>query len=240
MEWTDDAIVLAVRKHGEHGVIASLLTRDHGRHPGLVRGGTGRKARGLMQPGNGLRATWRGRLADHLGGYVCELTDARAARVLGDPRGLAGLAAACALAEAALPEREPHPAVYESLAVLLDMLGQGGWASALVKWELGLLAELGFGLDLTRCAATGVSDDLTHVSPRTGRAVSRAAAGPYRERLLVLPPFLLRPGAAADTAAEVLDGLALTAHFLDRHVLTPAGRTLPAARHRLVQGLRDS
>ena len=236
MEWTDDGIILAVRKHGENGAIASLLTRDHGRHPGLVRGGTGRKARGVLQPGNGVRATWRGRLPDHLGAYTCELTAARAARVLNDPPGLAGLTATCAMAEAVLPEREAHRPVFEGLSVLLDVLGGDGWASAYVKWELGLLAELGFGLDLARCAATGATGDLTHVSPRTGRAVSRAAAAPYLNVLLPLPPFLLRPGGAA-APAEVLDGLALTAHFLDRHVFQPAGRALPPARRRLADHL---
>lgn len=241
MEWSDDAIVLTARKHGETSAIVSLLTRAHGRHLGLVRGGAGRRARGLYQPGNRLSATWRGRLADHLGTYSCEMTDAVAANLMADPLRLAALTSACAVAEAALPEREAHAPVFEGLGILLGALNDPdgtAWPTVYVKWELGLLRELGFGLDLSACAATGATDDLTHVSPRSGRAVSAGAAEPYRDKLLALPAFLLRSGTLAD-AGEVLDGLRVTGYFLDRHVFSQRRDAKPPdARQRLVDRLR--
>jgi len=240
MEWSDDGVVVSVREHGETSAIVSLLTMDHGRHAGLVRGATGKRMRGVLQPGNRVKATWRARLAEHLGGLTCELTDSIAAGVIGDRKRLAGLAAACAVTETALPEREPHPRVFNGLIALLLVLAESElWPSAYVKWELGVLAELGFGLDLSRCAVTGRGEDqLTHVSPRTGRAVSQSAAEPYRERLLALPPFLLEEGRAG-SAVEVTQGLALTGHFLERHVYAPGYRRLPAARVRLVERMAE-
>lgn len=235
MEWSDDGVVVSVREHGETSAIVSLLTLDHGRHVGLVRGAAGKRMRGVLQPGNRVSATWRARLAEHLGGLTCELTDSIAAGVIGDRKRLAGLAAACAVTETALPEREPHPRVFNGLIALLSVLADSDlWPSAYVKWELGLLAELGFGLDLSRCAVTGQGGDLAYVSPRTGRAVSQSAAEPYRERLLVLPSFLLEEGGAG-SADEVAQGMALTGHFLERHVYAPGHRGLPAARARLVE-----
>ncbi len=239
MEWTDDAIVLSTRPHGEAAAVARLLTREHGVHAGLVRGGAGKRLRGVLQPGNRVRATWRARLADHLGTYACEPTGAVAAALLGDPLRLAGLSAACAVAAVALPEREAHPAVFAGLAALLDALAGEQWPSAYVKWELGLLGELGFGLDLSRCAATGGNDQLAYVSPKTGRAVSLSAGEPYREKLLALPPFLLAEGATGDGAA-VADGLRLTGHFLDRHVFVHRAGGVPAARQRLVDRLHHT
>lgn len=238
MEWVDEGIVLSVRKHGETSAIAMLLTRRHGRHAGLVRGGIGKAARGVLQPGNRVEARWRARLAEHLGTLVCEAVHAYAAAVLDDPDRLAALSAACAVAEAALPEREPAAAVHDGLLALLGAIENGVWPVAYVRWELGLLAELGFGLDLTECAATGRNDQLAYVSPKSGRAVSLAAGEPYRERLLVLPPFLVDGAGNGATAADLSNGLRLTGHFLERHVFAPAGTSMPAARRRLEERLR--
>lgn len=238
MDWTDDGIVLAARKHGETSVIATLLTRAHGRHLGLVRGGAGKKARGLYLPGNRVTARWRARLAEHLGTFSCEMTSAFAATVLKDRLRLAALSAACAVAEASLPERQPHAAVFDALVALLGVLGGGDrqWPSAYVKWELGLLGEIGFGLDLSACAATGRNDQLAYVSPKSGRAVSLAAGEPYKGALLPLPGFLLREGAWGEPD-EVAQGLKLTGYFLERNVFHPTDRSLPPARNRLAERL---
>ena len=236
MDWTDEGIVIAARKHGETSAILTLLTHGHGRHLGLVRGGAGRRARGLYQPGNTVAAHWRARLSEHLGTYSCEPVAANAATLFDRSGALAALAAACALADAALPEREPHPTAYAALLDLVAALLGTGWAEAYVRWELALLAELGFGLDLASCAATGVNDGLAFVSPRTGRAVSAAAGEPYRARLLTLPVFLIQEAQAA-TTEDILAGLALTGHFLERCVFAPDGRSLPAARTRLVDAM---
>lgn len=232
MDWQDDGIILSVRKHGESSAIVSVLTREHGRHAGLVRGGAGKRMSGILQPGNRVQASWRARLPDHLGTYTMEPAGAYAAAALGDAPRLAALTSACALIEAALPEREPHPAVLEGLEILLGAIDDDTvWPTIYVKWELGLLQELGFGLDLTACAATGVTDDLTFVSPRSGRAVSAAAAGPYKERLLPLPGFLL----AGDRDADIAAGLRLTGYFLENHVFLHRDAHLPAARKRLAE-----
>jgi DNA repair protein RecO (recombination protein O) len=240
MDWTDDGIVLSARKHGESAAIASLLTRGHGRHTGLVRGGNSRRQRGVLQTGNMVRAAWRARLEEHLGTYSVELVEGHAARVMDDPGRLAAMAAACALVDMVLPEREAHPNLFESLGALLGTLIEEAWAEAYVIWELTLLAELGFGLDLTECAATGATDELIYVSPKSGRAVSADAGEPYRDKLLPLPAFLLSP-ATAETGT-LSDGLRLTGYFLDRHVLTPHDKSLPDARQRLAErfGRRDS
>ncbi len=238
MHWSDAGIVLSARKHGENSAIVSLLTAGRGRHVGLVRGATGKRMRGILQPGNEVTATWRARLAEHLGSYTVELAAAWAAGILEDPLGLAALSSACAVAEVVLPEREAHPAVYAGFRVLLEALeATPTWPAVYVRWETGLLAELGFGLDLSRCAASGATDDLIYVSPRTGRAVSRKAGEGYEERLLALPGFLLGPNGGDErpwSARDILDGLALTGHFLESHVLAPHGVRVPAARTRLV------
>lgn len=235
MEWTDQGILLTLRRHGESSVIVTLLTQQHGRHAGLIRGGTGKASRGALQPGNRLLVTWKARLAEHLGLITWDILTPHGTRWLDDPRRLAGLSAACAMAEATLPEQEPIPAAHDGLAALLESLAEDDWPSLYVQWELGLLAELGYGLDLTRCAATGATDHLVYVSPRSGRAVSAAAGEPYHDRLLPLPRFLLAPQPASQT--DVLDGLRLTGHFLERRVLAPHGRSLPPARARMVQRL---
>lgn len=236
MDWTDQGIVLSARRHGESSAVASLLTRTHGRHAGLVRGGWGKRGRATLQPGNTVQAHWRARLAEHLGTFVLEPDRTFAAGVFNEPLRLAALASACALADCALPEREPHPAIHDALGALLAALvhEDPAWPQAYVRWEVRLLADLGFGLDLKSCAATGTESNLAFVSPRTGRAVSAEAAGPWRDRLLPLPGFLA--GAEpTDGIESIAQGLALTAHFLERHVFAPHGRALPAARRRLAQ-----
>ena len=237
MEWTDEALVLAARPHGEGAAVVQLLTRARGRHAGLFHGG-GSRRRGVVEPGNRVVATWRARLAEHLGTCTLEATRYTGAELMDAPRRLAGLAAACAVAEVALPEREPHPAVFDATAVLFDALTapEGEiWPTVYVHWEIGLLAELGFGLDLSRCAATGATAGLVYVSPRTGRAVSKAAGAQYKDKLLALPAFLVS-GSAGDAAA-IVAGLDLTGHFLGVHVFGPLNRPLPPARARLVTAL---
>jgi DNA repair protein RecO (recombination protein O) len=237
MEWRDTGFVLAVRRHGENAVIVDLLTRDHGRYAGLVRGGQSPKLRAVLQPGNEVAAVWRGRLAEHLGTFACEIVRAHAAQVLDDPDRLSALTAAAALVATALPEREPHPDVFALFTGLIDALDSAAdWPACYVGWERDLLAALGFGLDLSRCAATGITADLAYVSPRTGRAVSRAAGLPYRDKLLALPEFLWRGGPADRN--QIALGMALTEHFLVHHVFLPQGRTLPAARLRLAERMR--
>jgi DNA repair protein RecO (recombination protein O) len=232
MQWTDAAFVVALRRHGESALILELLTRDHGRHLGLVRGGQSPKLRAVLQPGNEVAAVWRGRLSEHLGSMTCELLHAHAARFIDDPDRLAGLTAAAALVAATLPEREPHPDVFASFASLLDAFDSADdWPARYVRWECGLLAALGFALDLSCCAVTGATADLSYVSPRTGRAVSREAGLPYKDKLLILPEFMWQPGVAGQT--QIAQGLRLTEHFLLHHVLAPQGRALPPARARL-------
>ncbi|MDJ0683285.1 MAG: DNA repair protein RecO [Alphaproteobacteria bacterium] len=234
MDWRDDGIVLSLRKHGESGAIAALLTRDHGRHAGLVRGARSAKLRGVLQPGNLVRADWRARLAEHLGHFTIEALEARVAPLLTSPGRLAALTSACALLDIALPERAPVPEIYDLTDALTERLADDDWAEAYVKWEAALLAALGFGLDLNACAATGVTDDLIFVSPKSGRAVSREAGAPYKERLLRLPGFLLpRPQTAPPTPEDVVRGLRLTGYFLNEQVARPGGQTLPDARSRL-------
>ena len=237
MEWRDLGFVLAARRHGEGALIIELLTAEHGRHGGLVRGGQSPRRRALFQPGNLVAAQWRGRLPEHLGQFECELVRAYAAPLIDDPDRLGALAAAAALVAAALPEREPQRDVYASFAALLATLDSGeDWPRHYVGWERDLLAALGFGLDLSRCAATGTADDLAYVSPRTGRAVSREAGAPYKARLLPLPQFLWRDSPA--DAAGIAAGLALTGYFLEHHLLAPQGRPLPEARRLFCDRMR--
>ncbi len=241
MDWSDDGIVLAARRHGEHALIVQLLTREHGRHAGLVRGGASSRQRGNYQPGNLVYAQWRGRLPEHLGAYVCEVKRSHAAVVLDDPLRLAALSAACAVGEAALPEREPHRPVFEGFLALLDALtGHDAWGEVYIRWELGVLAELGYGLDLSACAATGRNDELAFVSPKSGRAVSLSAGEPYRDKLLPLPAFLTDSGPASPgdlERGELEQGLRLAGYFLQNRLFASLGRGLPAARQRLAERL---
>ena len=233
IEWRDEAFVLSARAHGEVAAVVQLLTRDHGRHAGLVPGGQGRRMRPVLQPGNAVAVQWRARLREHLGTLALELTRGHAGRFLQDYARLEALASAAAIAESTLPEREPQPGAYEGFAALLEALSEPAWAEAYVQWELLMLQAVGFGLDLTRCAAGGDNDQLAYVSPRSGRAVSFAAGEAYRDRLLPLPGFLL--GRSSGGAAEVGQGLRLTGYFLEKHIFHPQNRALPAARLRLAQ-----
>jgi DNA repair protein RecO (recombination protein O) len=235
VEWTDIGIVLGARRHGETSAVAELMTREHGRHLGLVRGGAGVRLKPVLQTGNLVSATWRARLDENLGYYVVEAMDLRAASYLTAAYALYGLhhlAALCRL----LPERDPHPPVFDLLEHTIAGLGAPLPASALVAFfELQLLAELGFGLDLSSCAATGATTDLVYVSPRSGRAVSRQAGEPWRDKLLPLPAFLGAGGEGqVPSLAELRDGFALTGFFLARHVYDPRGELLPAARHHFI------
>jgi DNA repair protein RecO (recombination protein O) len=233
MQWTDEGIVLGVRRHGETSVILELMTHERGRHLGLVRGGTGRQLRGVLQPGNSLRATWRARLDEHLGNYAVEGINLRAADFLAAAHAVHGvthLAALCRL----LAEREPHARIHGALETILDALDDpAAVAPMIARFELAFLAELGFGLDLASCAATGATADLIYVSPRSGRAVSRAGGEAYRDKLMRLPGFLGRDDEPA-SAADIADAFALTGFFLERHAFAPRGLALPDARARFV------
>ena len=236
MEWADEGIVLSVRPYGETSAIVEALTHLHGRHLGLVHGGASRKVRAMLQPGNLLHITWRARLNEHLGSFHAEPLRVRAGAVLERRDALIGLNAFAAMAGTVLPEREAHVGVYGAAEVLLDAIAErdfAHWAPLYVRWEAGLLEELGFGLDLSRCAATGSIDDLIYVSPRSGRAVSGDAGAPYADRLLKLPAFLLGSQNAGPSASEILEGLKLTAYFLLERVLQPHGKDLPQSRIRL-------
>lgn len=236
MEWTDEGTIIGVRQHGEASVILEVMTALHGRHLGLVRGGRSSKSQAALQPGNAVSVTWRARLDEHLGEYRVELLTSHAARLIEAPVALYGLATIAALLRL-LPERDPHPALHEGLSVLVQHLDELRLAPALiVRFEIAMLAELGFGLDLTRCAVTGSPDDLSHVSPKSGKAVSRREAQPYADRLLALPAFLSQgQGARAPSAADILAGFALTGYFLRRHLYEPRGLAEPPERARLVE-----
>lgn len=236
MEWTASGRIVAVRPHGETSAVIEVLTAEHGRHAGLVRGGRSRAMRPILQPGNRVRAVWRARLESHLGGFQVEAEDLSAGVVMDDPLALSGLNAACAMASQCLPEREEHPSVANAFEVLIASLENPDvWPALYVRWEAGLLSDLGYGLDLRRCAATGVETDLVYVSPKSGRAVSAEAGAPYKDRMLALPDFM--KGGGAITEGDVGAGLKLTAHFIERRVLWPTDRMLPDARTRMIERL---
>ena len=233
MEWRDEGVLLAVRPHGETAAIIEVFTALHGRHAGVVRGGASRRLSPILQIGAHLAVTWRARLDGHIGAFGVEPMRSRTG-VLGDRVGLSGLSSICALLQVALAEREPHPALWASSIKLLDALQTApDWPLQYLRWEMLLLEELGFGLDLTSCAVTGSREDLAYVSPKTGRAVGRAAAGDWVARLLPLPVALLGQGPA--DGPEIVQGLAVTGHFLARELTQMLnGRPLPEARTRLV------
>ena len=234
IEWRDEGALLKVRKHGETSVIIEVFTATHGRAAGIVRGGTSRKIAPILQPGAQLDVTWKARLEEHLGSFTVEPVRSRAAVVMSDRVALAGLNAVTAILAFALPEREDHPPLYKRSIQLLDLLGQGDvWPLAYLQWEMALLNELGFGLDLSSCAVTGSTENLTYVSPRTGRAVAQTAAGEWADRMLPLTPVMVGEGDADVT--DVITALSTTGHFLENHLAPSLGdRTLPEARARLI------
>lgn len=231
LEWAAPAIVLAARPYGESGAVVTLMTEEHGRHAGLAKGGASRAQSALWQPGNLVEARWVGRLADQLGAVSGEMVHAAAARAMDDPLALAVLTAGCAVADGALPEREAHPACFHGLVQVIAALARGPEHALplLIRWEATLLAELGYGLDLASCAATGVTEGLVWVSPKSGRAVSEAAGAPYAGRLLKLPGFL-RDDTMSSDAKEWVAGLRLTGFFLERDAFGLQHRPLPQAR----------
>lgn len=243
MEWTDDAIILRVRKHGEANAIVNLLSESHGHHAGLVRGGASSRHRAVVQPGNQVRVTWRARLAEHLGSMRCEPIRALGIPTMGNAEKLAALNAACAVAVAALPEREPYPLCYQSFQRFLEALAGADFYRPFIGWEQSLLAELGYGLDLSGCAVTGETENLAYISPRTGRAVSAAAGADYADRLLPLPSSVLAmasgesPAPVSVSLSEVHKGLSVTSWFLKRHIFDLLNRPLPEARVRFQERL---
>jgi DNA repair protein RecO (recombination protein O) len=240
MDWNDEGVILSVRPHGETGAVLELFTRGHGRHLGLVHGGRSRRLRPVLQTGNHLDVTWKARLADHLGHFGVELRKGYAAAVMEDASALAALTSMAALARL-LPERDPHPNLYEVTLFVLGFLDEPQvWPALVVRWELALLEELGFGLDLASCAATGTTADLVYVSPKSGRAVSGEAGEPYKDRLLALPAFLRGRATGPVTEEDVRAGFALTGHFLDARVLRPRDFPMPDTRARLLSYLRPN
>lgn len=238
MQWTEDGVILGTRRHGETSAIVELFTETRGRHLGLVRGGRSKRSQVVLQPGNGVTATWRARLDEHLGLYAIEPREARAAALMESAHALYGFAVLAAHLRL-LPERDPHPALYRRFMGTLEALGDPlAGAAALARFELALLAELGFGLDLAQCAATGTRDDLAYVSPRSGRAVSRTAGAPYGERMLPLPPFLCDEAGGVPEAGTIGDAFVLTGHFLARHVHGPRNVPMPPERQRIVDAVR--
>ncbi|MEL7345720.1 MAG: DNA repair protein RecO [Pseudomonadota bacterium] len=236
MEWRDEGVLLRVRRHGETSSIVEALTQSHGLHAGVVRGGASRKMAATLEPGTGVALTWRARLDDHIGTFTVEPIKSRAG-LLQDRDALAGLNAMTSLLTAVLAERDPHPLLYKRTVALMDLAEENEfWPLAYVRWELALLDELGFGLDLTTCAVSGVTEGLAYISPRTGRAVTAQGAGAYAERLLPLAPALV--GGGAGTRSDVLDALEITGFFLNDRV-APAlrDRVLPDARGRLIDHL---
>ncbi|MBX9741737.1 MAG: DNA repair protein RecO [Beijerinckiaceae bacterium] len=238
MEWRDEAIVLGVRRHGETSVIAELMTREHGRHLGLVRGGRSRAMQPVLQAGNSVDALWRARIEEHLGLYAIEAIRLRTSELMGSSQALHGLALVGALLRL-LPEREPHQGLFEMAALIVDRLHESDIVPGLmVRFELAVLTELGFGLDLSECASTGSTQDLVYVSPKSGRSVSRTAGDPYRDRMLPLPSFLLMEEPNEPVAmAAVRDGFRLTGYFLERDIFSPRGSPMPDARAAYVAGL---
>ena len=230
MRWTDEGIVLGSRRHGEGSVILELMTHEHGRHLGLVRGGAGARLRPVLQPANRLCVHWQARLEEHLGHYMVEALDMRAAAFLPIPHALFGITHVAALCRL-LAEREPHPQVHAAVTNIIGVLPDAFSAAvAIVRFELQMLAELGFGLDLGRCAVSGATTDLIYVSPKSGRAVSRNEGEAWKHQLLRLPAFLAEAPSEPPASDDVASAFALTRYFLLRHVIEPRGLRLPDAR----------
>ena len=240
MEFEDDAFVLAARAFGESGAIVELLTARHGRYAAHVAGGASRRMKPFLQAGARVLVRYRARVSDQLGSAALEPVGEGPSALFDDPLALAGVAAAAAVAAGALPEREPHPGAFLAFEALSEAFAHTDiWPAVFVRFEAGLLTDLGFGFDLSKCAATGVTDDLVYVSPKTGRAVSRAAGELYRDRLLPLPPFMLSAQGRL-SAGDIGAGLDLTAHFLEAYIFNPLNRPLPPARLWLLDRLREA
>ena len=240
MDWSDEALVIGVRRHGETSVILEAMTRDHGRHLGLVRGGRSRAMQPVLQPGNSVGIVWRARLEEHLGTFAVEPTKGRAARLMALPLALHGLNHLSALLHL-MPERDPHPSLYEMAQTLAEHLDEPGLAPDLmVRFELALLGEFGFGLDLERCVLSGATDNLAYVSPKSGRAVSGEQGAPWRDRLLPLPAFLAGPPGKRPLQEDMAAAFRLTGHFLEREIFAPRGIEIPAARDRFLAELGSS
>jgi DNA repair protein RecO (recombination protein O) len=239
MEWRDVGLVLSTRRHGERDAIIEVMTEAHGRHLGLVRGGRSPRLAPVIQPGNRVSLVWRARLEDHLGNYTAETLEGRAGHIMASPIALHAIQH-IALLVRLLPERDPHPQVYQVADGIASLSGEPLLlASMLVRFEALILAELGFGLDLEACAATGQREELVYVSPKSGRAVSRAAGEPWAEKMLPLPAFLAGNGASETSASAIRDGFHLTGFFLERHVFEPRAITDRQARAAILQLLRD-
>ncbi len=235
MEWRDQGIVLSVRRFGETSIVLDVLSKEHGRHGGLVRGGRSKRLRAALQPGNTLDICWRARLEEHLGNFTIELVKPRAALVMDDAAALAGLSSLCALL-GLLAEREPHADLYAASIIVLDALGgDEHWPMLMARWELGLLAALGFGLDLSSCAANGGTDNLIYVSPKSARAVSKSEGLPYHDKLLKLPDFMKSNETVFPQGSELADAFGLTGYFLERHVFAPRGAKMPDQRARMIE-----
>jgi len=240
MEWVDEAIILNVTKFGETSIIANVLTKNHGRYAGLVRGGTGKKFRGIYQPGNIVKAQWKSRLEEQLGLLFCELSKATAAIFLSERLKLSALSSACSIIKTALPERENHTAIFSGLKVFLSSLETTkSWPLIYIKLEIGILKELGFGLDLSSCAATGSTQDLIYLSPKSGRALSRKAGEPYHKKLLKLPKALIDPSYTLDHS-EITDAFKITDHFFRIQGFGGKGQPFPQARQRFIQTFENS
>ena len=231
LEWEDNGIILSVRGHGETGGIASILTHDNGRAMGYVYGATSTKTQGILEPGNLVSVHWKAKSHNQLGTFKLELEKSHAAEIMENPIKLTAIQSACALADKTLPEREKHTSVYEGTKALMAALGTDIWAPTYIYWELGLLREIGFALNLSKCVVTGAGENLVYVSPKSGCAVSSAAGELYKEKLLSLPPFLR--GEKGFEEGDILNGLKLTGHFLLHRVFSQSNSNLPEPRLRL-------
>lgn len=238
IDWRDDGFLLSARPFGETSVIAEIFTPEQGRYSGVVRGGASRKMAPVLQPGAQLQTDWKARLSEHLGSFTVELIRSRSATAMSSRLALAGLNGVCGLLSVVLPEREPHPKLYQRSERLLDLLNNlDVWPLAYVQWEVELLRELGFALDLQTCAVSGGTEDLCYISPKTGRAVSKAEAGEWADRLLPLPPVLAGEGEAE--IGDILDALEVTGYFIEKKLLLALGDAqMPVARNRLIDALK--
>jgi DNA repair protein RecO (recombination protein O) len=234
--WNDQGIVLGVRGHGEGGAVATLLTERHGKYAGYVHGGhSSQRLRAQLQPGTLAQVEWSAQTIEQLGTFSIEDSQSVNPAFLDDAAALCALQSVCALTDRSVPERESHPALFAGTSAFLGVLGYGRnvWGAALVFWELALLREMGFGLDLSKCVATGETEDLHYVSPKSGGAVSEGAAGQYKDRLLPLPGFLRGEGQASE--ADILAGLKLSGHFIEHRLFAQTTHILPEARQRLIE-----